>query len=102
MFNFGIFRKTLLDSAVSVLVSMAGLVAFVVLFVWAMLNMGTELMAFVSRFSISAKNVRNEPWNSGRWRSLCQYFVCRLFHSHDRIHVGVVSADCDDYPSDCG
>lgn len=55
MFNTGIFRKTFLDSLPAVLAVMVGLVAFVILFVWAMLNMGTELLNFVSKFPFLQK-----------------------------------------------
>jgi len=48
--NLAILRKTLVDSAATIGMSAVGLVMFVVLFVWAMLNMGTELMEFVSKF----------------------------------------------------
>ena len=49
--NYGLIRKTLVDSAAPVAAVVTGIVAFVVLFVWAMLNMGTELLTFVSQFS---------------------------------------------------
>lgn len=51
MLNLAIFRKTLRDSSVLIVVSSIGIIAFVVLFVWAMLNMGDDLMEFLSRFA---------------------------------------------------
>ena len=50
MFNYAIFRKTLRDSAWSIVLSAMGLIAFAILFVWAMINMGEELLDFVSKF----------------------------------------------------
>ena len=50
MMNLAIFRKTLSDSCSTLLAAALGLTAFVVVFVWAMLNMGTELMEFISKF----------------------------------------------------
>ncbi len=55
MFNYGVFRKTLLESSWSILAAAIGLVAFVVLFVWAMQHMGTELLSFVSKFPFLQK-----------------------------------------------
>ena len=55
MINIGIFRKTLSDSLLSLVMASAGLIAFTLLFVWAMLNMGTDLLEFVSRFPFVQK-----------------------------------------------
>ena len=55
MFNFAIFRKTLAESIWSIVLCASGLVAFVVLFSWAMLNMGTEMLDFFSQFPFLAK-----------------------------------------------
>lgn len=55
LFNVGIFRKTLVDSSASIALSAVGIVAFQVLFVWAMINMGTELLQFVSKFPFLMK-----------------------------------------------
>lgn len=55
MINYGIFRKTLADSMPTVVLSFFGLIGFVILFVWAMLNMGQELMEFVSRLGFVKK-----------------------------------------------
>ncbi len=55
MFNLGIFRKTLEDSWLQTLLAAIGLVGFSVVFVWAMLNMGTELLNFVSKFPFVKK-----------------------------------------------
>ncbi|MEQ1826932.1 MAG: hypothetical protein ABL921_13340 [Pirellula sp.] len=55
MLNYGIFRKTLIDSAASTFLATIGLIAFVLLFVWAMLNMGAELLSFVSKFAFLQK-----------------------------------------------
>ena len=55
MFSSAIFRKTLRDSSVSIVLSALGIVAFQILFVWAMLNMGTDLMQFLSRFPFLVK-----------------------------------------------
>lgn len=49
MFNFAVFLKTLRDSATSIVLAVIGLLAFQVLFVWAMLNMGTDVLEFVSK-----------------------------------------------------
>lgn len=48
MFNYGIFRKTLADSAWSIGMAAIGLVVFVILFVWAMMNMGAQVLDFVA------------------------------------------------------
>ena len=50
MFNSAIFGKTLRDSRISILLSAMGILAFIIIFVWAMLNMGTQLMQFLSQF----------------------------------------------------
>lgn len=55
MFNYGIFRKTLVDSSPSIVAATVGLVCFVVLFMWSVLNMGTELMAFAAKFPFIKK-----------------------------------------------
>ena len=51
MINWAIFWKTARDSASLILAASLGIVAFVVLFVWAMLDMGEQLMAFLSQFA---------------------------------------------------
>ena len=55
MINYGIFRKTLSDSFFALWLSVVGLTAFVILFGWAMVNMGQELMEFVSRLGFVKK-----------------------------------------------
>ena len=50
MINPAIFWKTLRDSASLLVAAAIGVVLFTILFVWAMLDMGTELMQFVSQF----------------------------------------------------
>ena len=55
MINYGIFRKTLADSMLTIVLASVGLIAFVILFVWAMLNMGQELMEFVSKLGFVKK-----------------------------------------------
>lgn len=55
MFNFAIFKKTFGETFWSLAIASIGMVTFVVLFVWAMLNMGTELLNFVSKFAFIAK-----------------------------------------------
>lgn len=50
MINGAIFWKTTRDSASLILASSLGITGFVVLFVWAMLDMGEQLMAFLSQF----------------------------------------------------
>ncbi len=55
MFNFAIFRKTFADSVWTLVFCAAGLIAFVVLFSWAMLNMGTEMLEFFSKFPFLEK-----------------------------------------------
>ena len=55
MFNYAIFRKTCFDSAWSLALSAGGLVAFVIMFVWAMLNMGTQILEFVAQFPFIRK-----------------------------------------------
>lgn len=57
MFSLAIFTKTLRDSMGSLVISALGMVAFVVLFVWAMLNMGAELLSFVTQFPFIRKIV---------------------------------------------
>lgn len=49
MINRAIVAKTLRDSATMLIACSVGLVAFVILFAWAMLNMGTEVLNFVSQ-----------------------------------------------------
>ena len=48
--TLAIIRKTARDSSAVFALVCCGIVAFVVLFVWAMQNMGRELMDFLSRF----------------------------------------------------
>ena len=55
MFSPAIFKKTLRDSSISIALSAVGIVGFQVLFVWAMLNMGTDLLKFVSNFPFLIK-----------------------------------------------
>lgn len=55
MFNYAIFRKTLIDSVWSLVLSAVGMIGFVILFVWAMLNMGTQVLEFVSQFPFIRK-----------------------------------------------
>lgn len=55
MFNFAIFKKSLDETFWPLVISVIGLVSFTVLFVWAMLNMGTELLKFVAQFQFIAK-----------------------------------------------
>lgn len=56
MINLAISIKTLRDSAATVVLACLATIAFVVLFVWAMVNMGTDLLKFVSQFSF-LKNI---------------------------------------------
>lgn len=49
MFSQGVFRKTFADTGTSLVLSAIGLILFVVMFTWAMLHMGTEVLNFVSR-----------------------------------------------------
>lgn len=53
--NRTIFLKTLRDSAWLISICSAGIVSFVVIFVWAMLDMGPELLNFVSKFEFLRK-----------------------------------------------
>ena len=55
MINRAIVHKTLKDSASLTTAAAFGIVGFVILFVWAMLNMGDEVLSFVSRFSFLRK-----------------------------------------------
>ncbi len=55
MINRAICWKTAQDSMALIVVCAWGIVGFGILFVWAMLDMGTELMAFVSKFSFLKK-----------------------------------------------
>lgn len=55
MFNYAVFRKTVVDSFASVSISGIGLIGFAILFVWAMLNMGTQVLEFVSQFPFIRK-----------------------------------------------
>jgi ABC-2 type transport system permease protein len=55
MFNSAIFWKTARDSAMTVVAAGVGITAFLVLFVWSMLDMGAELMKFVSNFPFLKK-----------------------------------------------
>lgn len=55
MINWAIFWKTTRDSASLLLASSLGIVAFVVLFVWAMIDMGEKLMAFLSQMGFLRK-----------------------------------------------
>lgn len=55
MINRAIFLKTASDSASLLAAAALGIVAFVVLFVWAMLNLGDEVLEFASRFAFLRK-----------------------------------------------
>ncbi len=55
MFNLAIFNKTFRDSAWLLLAASLGIIAFVVLFVWAMINMGEEVLEFMSKFAFLRK-----------------------------------------------
>ncbi len=48
MINGAIFWKTVRDSAVMLVACAVGLIAFVVLFTWAMLNMGAQVLKFIA------------------------------------------------------
>ena len=49
MFNAAIFSKTLKDSAVTLALASFGMIAFVILIVYSMLNMGTEFLEIISK-----------------------------------------------------
>ena len=55
MINGAIFWKTMRDSAATLIAAAIGMTAFVVLFVWSMQSMGTELLDFVSKFGFLKK-----------------------------------------------
>ncbi len=55
MINRAIFRKTLDDSASLTVAAAVGIIGFVILFVWAMLNLGDEVLNFASRFAFLRK-----------------------------------------------
>lgn len=55
MINSAIFFKTARDSASLLVAATIGIALFVVLFVWAMLDMGEQLMAFLSQFEFLRK-----------------------------------------------
>jgi ABC-2 type transport system permease protein len=55
MINPAIFRKTLHDSAGLTAAAAVGIIGFVILFVWSMLNLGDEVLSFASRFSFLRK-----------------------------------------------
>lgn len=55
MFNPAIFLKTVRDLISALVLCGLGLIAFNVVFVWAMLNMGPELLDFVSKIPFIAK-----------------------------------------------
>jgi ABC-2 type transport system permease protein len=50
MINFAIFIKTVRDSLATLAFAAVATCGFVILFVWAMVNMGQELLTFVSQF----------------------------------------------------
>ncbi len=54
-FNPVLFRKTFRDSLALLAASTCGIIVFVVVFAWAMINMGPELMQFLSKFQFLAK-----------------------------------------------
>ncbi|MEM7784136.1 MAG: hypothetical protein AAF939_21195 [Planctomycetota bacterium] len=47
MINFAIFKKTIKDSAWTIAFAAAGVIGFVILIVFSMLNIGTEVLQFV-------------------------------------------------------
>ena len=53
--NWGIVEKTIRDSLLMVGIACIGLIAFVILFTWAMLNMGQEVLEFVGKFPFLRK-----------------------------------------------
>lgn len=55
MWNHAIFLKTLKDSIVSLILCAVSIIAFQVIFVWAMLNMGTDMLQFVSKVPFLTK-----------------------------------------------
>ena len=55
MINHAIFWKTFRDSASLLIAAAVGVILFTMLFVWSMLDMGTELMRFVSQFEFLKK-----------------------------------------------
>lgn len=55
MINQAIFWKTARDSASLLIAASIGIILFTILFVWAMLDMGKELMQFVSQFGFLKK-----------------------------------------------
>ena len=55
LFSSAIFLKTLRDSLWLIAAAAIGLVLFVVLYAWAMLNMGPEVLEFVSKFGFLKK-----------------------------------------------
>ena len=55
MFNFAIFAKTLRDSSLTLILACCGVVAFVILVVFSMLNMGAEVLEFVSKVGFIRK-----------------------------------------------
>ncbi len=50
MFNLAIFVKTIRDSIATLAMAALATMGFVILFVWAMVNMGQEVLRFVSQF----------------------------------------------------
>ena len=55
MFNFAIFAKTLRDSALTIALASFGVLMFVILVVFSMLNMGAEVLEFVSKVGFIRK-----------------------------------------------
>lgn len=55
MFNFAIFAKTLRDSAWTVVIASIGVIGFVILVVFSMLKMGTEVLEFVRSVGVIRK-----------------------------------------------
>ena len=55
MINRAIFHKTTADSASLIIAAALGIIGFVVLFVWAMLSVGTEVLDFVAKFAFLRK-----------------------------------------------
>ena len=55
MLNLSIAKKSIHESLASICLAAVGTVVFVTLFIWAMLEMGIEIMEFVSQISFVRK-----------------------------------------------
>jgi ABC-2 type transport system permease protein len=55
MIHPAILRKTVNDSATLLIAASFGMIGFVILFVWAMLNLGDQVLEFASRFAVLRK-----------------------------------------------